>query len=1026
MRRHGYAVGISTKCFQLGVLAGIITAGLTAAFGQTVGAGPEPAVDRAFYVVSTSDENHVPPIRHIHLRITGRETVDERPMVWWELTAVARDRGTWGVRILSERAPMTAHEGVGEIERYLYRDGEGHVCEYRDTATGRALLPSLQFRESFLPRVAPDAVFKKGFASAGAFIGHVLVRGEPVEPPVFVSFDNPRVLNLRSDLIIGTQACVRIEGEEDKTKKQEGNHKERPYTRAEYETMIAAGMNFFEIGGDLQWLMYEPVFFRTPPSFPDTFYRSNWVPGRMFIDEPSVRMGWSGGIPANATGPEQVAEAMRQRVASHYTLEHRKLPHGNGSETGTLDLYAPPAISWDTDYWSAWWQLAAGAPAVVHEGRYVHRGYGWEPEALFGPEGLDDLTFRDQVNCLNAFLRGAARAFDGDWGTSVYPEGEPGLRLPALIQAYDMGARYLWFWTYPPLTYAVERELCEGILRHAAAHPRGDLKKVNRAAKVGIAFPAGHAFSWEGTWGVQREQRSAGGASYGDISAAGMWEGILCSRRGETFDFLVNEPRIRSLGYERLVIVGNDGSLKAEPGWSPPRAPAGLRLEFDAGTTPDVAGRAAGLTPEYTVRRANGIEIDGDLSDWADADWIQLSSDAHGFPDGVTVETTLLNDISQERWRANFTTYMGMTFQQIDEDLEKKYVLEGLNGRGVAVTQLEAGSPADKAGIREGDVLIWVWNRRLDWQFQMYERLQHIKNKQDKLPLRVVLRRSGRYEFGGPGDLGADVALRVDDGRLYVAARVTDDTFFQPYHDRDFWKADSLQIGLDASLERRQANYGEQDNEFGLVLMNGQPKVWRYHGRRGQPLGEIQNAQVRIVRQENRTIYEAAIPLEELSPLSPDLWPMAGFNVVVNDSDGKLQRKGRLELKSKAMTQGKKPAQYAVLAFEPSPQNEKVSAAVLWQRQATPEKGHFRVVIAVRSPQSEAARVDVQLTSLDSPETSPVRESIDLPVRPAAREHNLVVRTDSPPGRYAMHVKVVDRQGAIVAQDRQPVYIYPR
>ncbi|HON65782.1 MAG TPA: KUP/HAK/KT family potassium transporter, partial [Phycisphaerae bacterium] len=488
MRRHGYAVGISTKCFQLGVLAGIITAGLTAAFGQTVGAGPEPAVDRAFYVVSTSDENHVPPIRHIHLRITGRETVDERPMVWWELTAVARDRGTWGVRILSERAPMTAHEGVGEIERYLYRDGEGHVCEYRYTATGRALLPSLQFRESFLPRVAPDAVFKKGFASAGAFIGHVLVRGEPVEPPVFVSFDNPRVLNLRSDLIIGTQACVRIEGEEDKTKKQEGNHKERPYTRAEYETMIAAGMNFFEIGGDLQWLMYEPVFFRTPPSFPDTFYRSNWVPGRMFIDEPSVRMGWSGGIPANATGPEQVAEAMRQRVASHYTLEHRKLPHGNGSETGTLDLYAPPAISWDTDYWSAWWQLAAGAPAVVHEGRYVHRGYGWEPEALFGPEGLDDLTFRDQVNCLNAFLRGAARAFDGDWGTSVYPEGEPGLRLPALIQAYDMGARYLWFWTYPPLTYAVERELCEGILRHAAAHPRGDLKKVNRAAKVGIAF----------------------------------------------------------------------------------------------------------------------------------------------------------------------------------------------------------------------------------------------------------------------------------------------------------------------------------------------------------------------------------------------------------------------------------------------------------------------------------------------------------------------------------------------------------
>lgn len=995
--------------------------------GTVLGAEtPPPQVQRAFYVLSTSAEHQEPAVRCIYLTISGGESIGGQRRVWWELVAIGRDGRPWGLRMLSDRAPMTSNDGVGEIERYIYRDAEGNACEYRDTATGRALLPVMQFSESFLPRAADDAVFANGFASVGAFLGHVLVRNEPLKPQPAISFDDARLLELRSDLLIGTQACVRTDHVPPPLPGSEQKRQERPYTREEYEAMIAAGMNYFDANGKgLEWLIHEAVFFRLTPTFPDTYYRSNWVPQRMYIDEPSVRLGWSGGIPANATGPEQVAEALRQRVASHYTLEQRKLPHGNGAETGTLDLYAAPPASWDTDYWSAWWQMAAGAPAVVHEGRYVHRGYGWEPEALYGPEGLEDLTFHDQVNCLNAFLRGAARAFGGDWGTSVYPEGQPELRLPALVQAYDMGARHLWFWTYPPLTYSIERELCAGILQHVAANPREPLAVVNRSAKVGIAFPAGHAFSWEGTWGMQREQRSPGGAGYGDISAAGMWEGILCSRRGESFDFLVNEPRIRGLGYERLVIVGPDGSLHADPAWSQPRAPRSLRLELEAGPTPGIAGRADGLQPAYQVARAEAIAIDGDLDEWADSEWMALHNDPHGFPDGVTFETTVLNDISQERWRIHFTTYMGMTFQQIDEELERKYVLEDLQGRGVVVTQLEPGSPADAAGIREGDVLIWVLNRKLDWQFQMYERLQHWKDKHDKTPVRTLVRRSGRYDFGGPGDLEAQVAMRVDDRHLYLAARVTDDVHFQPYHDRDFWKADSLQIGLDTALDRRPAGYDEQENEIALVDMDGRPRAWRYHGRRGQPLGELPEARVSIVRRPGQTCYEAAIPLAELSPMSPDLWPLAGFNVVINDSDGKLQRKGRLELQPKAMTQGKKPAQFAVLAFEPSPARQKVSGAILWQRRATPEKGHFRVMLAVRSPQADRARVNVRLASLDSPETSPMQASLDLPVDASAREHRLLVHTDSPPGRYALDVTIADPDGNAVARDRLPVYVYP-
>lgn len=294
-------------------------------------------------------------------------------------------------------------------------------------------------------------------------------------------------------------------------------------------------------------------------------------------------------------------------------------------------------------------------------------------------------------------------------------------------------------------------------------------------------------------------------------------------------------------------------------------------------------------------------------------------------------------------------------------ELERKYILEDLRGKGVVVTSIEPGSPADVAGIREGDVLVWVLNRRLDWQFQMYERLQQFKEKHDKTPLRMVVRRSGRYEFGSAGDLEARVGPRVNDRHLDLAARVTDDVHFQPHHDRDFWKADSLRVGMDVTLERRPADYGEQDLEIALVELNGFPTVWRYHGRRGQPLSEIENANVSIAKHQGVTVYEAAIRLDELSPLSPDLWSRAGFNIVVNDSDGKRQRKGRLELQPKAMTLGKKPERFPVLGFEPSPDERKVSAAILWRRRATLQGGHFRVILASRSPLPSRARVAVRL-----------------------------------------------------------------
>src|SRR5690606_10499682 len=106
---------------------------------------------------------------------------------------------------------------------------------------------------------------------------------------------------------------------------------------------------------------------------------------------------------------------------------------------------------------------------------------------------------------------------------------------------------------------------------------------------------------------------------------------------------------------------------------------------------------------------------------------------------------------------------------------------------------------------------------------------------------------------------------------------------------------------------------------------------------------------------------------KELTPLAPDLWPRAGFNITVNDSDGTIQRKGRLELRPKNMTMTKRTEGFAALAFAPSPRQEKLSAAVLWRKRATEQDGTFRAVIAARSPQARAAQATAVLASLDSP-----------------------------------------------------------
>lgn len=1002
-------------------------------------AASDVASRQADYLVSSSMEGQLPYARALRVSIGDREIVEGVAYTWWEMTVLTSEGRRFGVRMLSERVPMANSADVGEIARYIYRDEAGNVIEYRDGASGGALLPRISFREGFLPHASKCASYRDGFASTGAFMGHVLSRAARLDELESVTFDAAQVLTLRTDLILMAQSMIRGIGDQPEVMPEAvagfpPSQETRPCTLEEYERLRQAGFNLFGVGPQqLSWAQMKPVFYISDPTFSDSFYRSNWRGGRPYLDEPMTRLGWSGELPGRPSGPEQVAEALRQRVASSLLLRDRRISLPWGVILGTLDLYYPRCPSWETEYNSAWYQLAGGASGIVHEGRYSRDRYGWDTHELFGSEGNESLDINVQMDCICAFLRGAARAHGGDWGISLYPEGDADLRVPAMLRAYNLGARYIWFWTHhPQMSYELQEQLARALMEHAQRHPRGDLGAVNNSAKVGVVLPRGYAFSWFGSWGMEREALSPGGTSYGDISAAALWEGVICSKRGIPFDFLVDEPFIRDLGYQRLVFVHTDGSVTADPPWPELRTPADLSLTLDDGPVPDIAGRVISQ-PDRVATRLSAITIDGNLSEWAGADWMELRNgpDAHGSRPVIDVAVDL--EISREKpeWRITWdhrtetSTYMGMSLDQMDIDYEQKYHVEEFAGKGVVVTSVEPDSPADKAGIIAGDVLVEMFGSRLDFVYQIY--FDILRDRQlgqgDRVPLK--LKRSGWHAGQDEKDLQADAALAFDQTMLYLAARITDDVHHQMRNGWDLWREDCLQIGLDPTLERRSdGHYGEEDHEIGFALTPSGPLAWRYHGRRGQALGVNDRIRTAIARDGLLTVYEIAIPLSEVMPLSPGLWPQAGLNIVVHDFDSAYS--GRLELCRWAMSRRKKTADFAFLRFEPASSEDKALAALLWRRRVIPQGGSYRVIVAVRSADGRPVEISADLYSPDLPDATRSGSRLSIPADGQAREHSLAIATESPPGRYRLSITVRDAGGRVLARDTLPVFIHPR
>lgn len=163
-------------------------------------------------------------------------------------------------------------------------------------------------------------------------------------------------------------------------------------------------------------------------------------------------------------------------------------------------------------------------------------------------------------------------------------------------------------------------------------------------------------------------------------------------------------------------------------------------------------------------------------------------------------------------------------------------------------------------------------------------------------------------------DVSASALAAVSPTALYLAFDVADDVHYQREYGDRMWVGDSIQFAIDPLLERTQGRYGDYNHEIGLCFVEGAPLVWRWQRPVGMKSEVVPGAKLAISIKEGKTIYEVAIPLQELWPLRPELSTLCGFSYLVNDSDGSRERESYAAWSS-GIGSGKDASAFGVLQF---------------------------------------------------------------------------------------------------------------
>lgn len=591
----------------------------------------------AQYRIISVDENYTFPVAS--LRITVSSDVDEAhpTAVWWEMVGEKTDGQSYTVRVLSDRVPMMHRDGsIGEVYRYIFRQEDTTAIEYIDSHANKPLLPRYDFYEALLPIPFDQSARDGKWLSSGDYLGQAITlvaAGTDAElsdigPITPIAYD--------TDLLFGPICGIR---EVDEKRLSDGKYTFRPTTPQEWEEMVAVGYNITRlINSSDKWLWDKPVFFHREllgdAPFPEAFYRSNYLGVWMFVDEPAVLVHSVDG----AMTPEDAGNVLRKRTFTyhkHPTSYPKWIMSGLANFNIKTGAWAPmdgDVPTWETYHELAFYEMEGGSIGVIHEGRYRLQDYRQWTANLLGSQV--ELTPTELLVLHYAFLRGAARCFDGDWGTSIYGQAEPELGELAVKLAYDMGAHWIFTGTggmehHTP--YKEQIALAKALREHQQLHPRPDRRSLVRQATVAVALPYGYDLDFFSMWRNNRfrlDKKNASGARYGDVLAAAFWQGVFLARKGIAFDFVIDTPQVEKAGYEQIVRVDTLGRVhNAVDGVSSLPEPVVTIQQHNALQAESPAEGAPITTVPYV--RPGQITVDGSLEDWpTNSSWISLDEEA--------------------------------------------------------------------------------------------------------------------------------------------------------------------------------------------------------------------------------------------------------------------------------------------------------------------------------------------------------------------------------------------------------------
>lgn len=511
--------------------------------------------------------------------------------VLWQLEVRAEDEADspplFQLRALTSGDPLADSDKPIEFVRYQLKIPETQeTLEYRNVHTGKALLPAWgDFVHHFVPRPAKATRRQNGMPNTCEYLGHVLTLRHTNQKAEWPEWNDVKVLNLDHELSIGTSR--NFKDRDGKRLPQEPERQNYPYvkfTADDYRVMIDAGINSFTITANQEaHVRSQPVFYlrgasgEPPLRYPSDLYRSNYIGNVMFMDEPTIIMIGDKNVHTVLRYFTDAAALITKRVRARYMSSgsyggyrlEREL-RSRGVSFGDMRLAHVDYPSWETRYETAYYQLAGGLAGIVHEGRYRLDKFD---EFVKASTGLDrEHTAAEMLRYHYAFLRGAGRHFGKDWGTSIYGQANPELSPLAVKLAYDMGARYIWYWTSDHdhhLPWPEQLELTRIIRGHAAKHPRPSIRSPKPTLDKAIAIPYGYFLVLESPttrkghgdlWWVREldaEGKNESSQRYRRLMRNAFIEIHKAFDAGEDFDITVDDGS-EITGYRKVVRVNDE------------------------------------------------------------------------------------------------------------------------------------------------------------------------------------------------------------------------------------------------------------------------------------------------------------------------------------------------------------------------------------------------------------------------------------------------------------------------------------